>query len=278
MPPIKNTFMKNIYALLALVATTFGYSQTIIYSENFGAGTGSTNTSVAVYTAYQNASPIVYTGNSDIRTTFASTGYSEASGAGCLFLGATTTATAPEKFLMVSGINTSQFENLSLSFGHYNGITGNNIVPKIEVSVDGSNWTTLSYSRTITNTSVWEYATATGTIPATANLRIRFTNPVNSNIGYRIDDLKLTGTSTLAVNDVRKAHFNIYPTVVTNGVICITSESNKTKKITIYDSSARLVISRGTEKEINVSQLAKGTYVMNVEENGIVESKKFIIK
>jgi hypothetical protein len=39
-----------------------------------------------------------------------------------------------------------------------------------------------------------------------------------------------------------------------------------------------LVISRGTDKEINVSQLPKGTYIINVEENGIVESKKFIVK
>ncbi len=270
--------MKNIYALLLFVATTFVYSQTTIYSENFGAGTGTTNTLVTAYTGFQNSSPTNYTGNSDIRTTFPSTGYAGASGAGCLFLGATTTATPPEKFLTISGINTLQYESLSLSFGHYNGVTGNSIVPKVEVSEDGTNWTTLSYSRIVTNASVWEYATATGIIPATANLRIRFTNPVNSNIGYRIDDIKLIGNATLSVNNIKKDHFNIYPTIVTNGVICITSESNKTKKITVYDSAARLVISRGTEKEVNVSQLSKGTYVINVEENGVVESKKFIIK
>lgn len=270
--------MKNFYALLALVATTWVYSQTVIYSESFGAGTGSTNTGVSVYTGYQNSSPTIYTGNSDIRTTFPSTGYAGSSGAGCLFIGATTPATAPEKFLTISGMNTLNYSGINLSFGHYNGVTGNSIVPKVEVSEDGTNWTALSYSRIITNASVWEYATATGTIPATANLRIRFTNPVNSNIGYRIDDLKLTGTSTLAVNNTRKQHFNIYPTVVTNGIICINSESNKTKKITVYDSAARLIISRGAEKEINVSQLSKGTYVINVEENGVVESKKFIIK
>lgn len=270
--------MKNIYALVALLATTFIYSQTTIYSESFGAGTGSTNTGVAVYTSYQNASPTIYTGNSEIRTTFASTGYTGASGAGCLFLGATTTATAPEKYLTVSGINTLNYSSINLSFGHYNGVTGNSIVPKVEVSEDGTNWTDLSYSRIVTNTSVWEYATATGTIPATANLRIRFTNPVNSNLGYRIDDIKLMGTSTLAIQNVKKGNFNIYPTVVTNGIICITSASNKTKKVTVYDSSARLVLSKGTEKDLNVSQLSKGTYVINIEENGVVESKKFIIK
>jgi hypothetical protein len=270
--------MKNIYSLLLLGLTNFAVAQTTIYTENFGAGTGSTNTLVTAYSGFQSPSPINYTGNSDIRTTFPSTGYTGASAAGCLFLGATTTATLPEKFLTVSGINTSGYKDLSLSFGHYNGVTGNSIVPKVEVSEDGTNWTALSYSRIVTNISVWEYVTATGTIPAIENLRIRFTNPVNSNIGFRVDDIKLTGTQILAVNNAKKEHFNIYPTVVSNGIICITSVSNQTKKVNIYDSTAKLVISKGTDKEINVSQLPKGTYIMNIEENGAVESKKFIIK
>lgn len=270
--------MKNIYSLLLLGLTNLAIAQTTVYTENFGAGTGTTNTVVTSYSGFQNSSPVNYAGNSDIRTTFTSTGYTGVSGAGCLFLGATTSATLPEKFITISGINTSQYENLSFSFGNYNGVSGNSIVPKLEVSEDGSTWTTLSYSRIVTNTSVWEYATASGTIPATANLRIRFTNPVNSNIGFRVDDLKLTGTQTLAVNNSKKEKFNIYPTVVTNGIICVTSATNQTKKVSIYDSSARLVISKGTDKEINVSQLSKGTYIINVEENGVVESKKFIVK
>ncbi len=270
--------MKNIYTLLTLLVTSFVFAQTTIYSENFGAGTGSTNTVITSYGGFQNSVPITYTGNSDIRTTFTSTGYTGASGGGCLFLGATTTATLPEKFITISGVDTSQHNNLSLSFGHYNGVTGNSIVPKVEVSEDGTNWTSLSYSRIVTNASVWEYVTAAGTIPTTPNLRIRFTNPVSSNIGFRVDDIKLKGTQTLAVNNVKKEHFNIYPTVVTHGIICITSSNNQTKNVNIYDSSAKLVISRGTDKEINISQLPKGTYVMNVEENGVVESKKFIVQ
>lgn len=270
--------MKNIYSLFLLAITNFAIAQTTIYTENFGAGTGSTNTLVTAYSGFQSTSPVNYTGNSDIRTTSTSTGYTGASGGGCLFLGATTTATLPEKFITVSGINTSGYSDLSLSFGHYNGVTANSIVPKVEVSEDGTNWTVLSYSRINTNISVWEYVTATGTIPATENLRIRFTNPVNSNIGFRVDDIKLTGNQTLTVDNVKKEHFKIYPTVVSNGIICVTSASNQTKKVNIYDSTAKLVISRGTDKEVNVSQLPKGTYIMNVEENGVVESKKFIIK
>lgn len=271
--------MKNIYSLLLLALTNFTIAQTTIFTENFGAGTGSTNTLVSAYTGFQNPSPITYTGNSDIRTTFTSTGYTGASGAGCLFIGATTAATAPEKFLTISGIKTSEYKDMSLSFGHYNGVASTSFVPKVEISTDGSTWVALSYARVSTNASVWEYVTASGTIPATENLRIRFTNTVDSAVGYRIDDIKLIGTKEdLGVNNDNKKSFNIYPTVVSNGIICITSANHQTKNVKIYDSSAKLVISRGTQKEINVSQLPKGTYIMNVEENGVVESTKFIVK
>lgn len=107
--------MKNIYSLLLLALTNFAIAQTTIFTENFGSP--SATTTVSTYTGFQNASPIVYTGNSDIRNTFTSTGYAGASGAGCLFIGATTAATAPEKFLTISGIKTTEYKDMSLSFG-----------------------------------------------------------------------------------------------------------------------------------------------------------------
>ncbi|WP_379967754.1 T9SS type A sorting domain-containing protein [Epilithonimonas sp. UC225_85] len=269
--------MKNIYTLLSLFVMSFVFAQTTIYSESFG--TPSATTLLTAYTGYQNAAPITYSGTADVRTSTPSD-YAGASASGSVFIGAVTTASGtPIKTLIISGINTTNYTGLTLSFGHQKGTNASSNELKVEVSSDGTIWTPLTYTRpTGTGTSVWLVVMPTGTIPATSNLRIRFSNPADSNVGFRIDDVKLTGSSTLAVNNIKKEYFSIYPTVVSNGIICITSENNKTKKITVYDSAARLVISRGTEKEVNVSQLAKGTYVINVEENGIVESKKFIIK
>ena len=269
--------MKNIYALLTLLVATLVYSQTTIYSESFG--TPAATTLLTAYTGYQNSAPITYSGTADVRTSTPSD-YAGASASGCVFIGAVTSASGtPVKTLIIGGINTANYTNLALSFGHQKGTNASSNELKVEVSSNGTDWAPLTYTRpTGSGTSVWLIITPTGTIPSTSSLSIRFSNPADSNVGFRIDDVKLTGNLTLAVNNIKKDHFNIYPTVVTNGVICVTSESNKTKKITVYDSSARLVISRGTEKEVNVSQLAKGTYVINVEENGIVESKKFIIK
>lgn len=269
--------MKNIYALLTFLVTSFVFAQTTIYSENFG--NPSATTLLTAYTGYQNSAPITYSGTADVRTSTPSD-YSGASGQGCVFIGAVTAASGnPAKTLIISGINTSGYQDLALSFGHQKGTNASSNELKVEVSSNGTDWTQLNYTRsTGSGTSVWLVVTPTGTIPATSNLSIRFTNPLDSNVGFRVDDLKLTGTQTLAVNNVKKEHFNIYPTVVTNGIICVTSANNQTKKVNIYDSSAKLVISRGTDKEINVSHLTKGTYIMNVEENGVVESKKFIVK
>lgn len=274
---LKTVFMKNIYAFLSLLVTTFIFAQTTIYSESFGTPTATTL--LTAYTGYQNGSPIVYSGTADVRTSTPSD-YPGASASGCVFLGAFTTASGtPAKTLIISGIDTSGYSNIALSFGHQKGTNAGSNELKVEVSANGTTWTPLTYTRpTGSGTSIWLVVTPTGTIPATSNLSIRFTNPLDSNVGFRVDDVKLTGTQTLAVSNAKKEKFNIYPTVVSNGIIYITSDNNQTKKVSIYDSSARLVISKGTDKEINVSQLDKGTYIINVEENGAVESKKFIIK
>mgnify|MGYP003574879949 CR=1 FL=1 len=269
--------MKNIYALLAFLATTLVYSQTTIYSESFGSPAATTL--VTAYNGYQNSAPITYSGTADVRTSTPSD-YAGASASGCVFFAGVTSASGtPIKTLTVGGINTTNYTDLALSFGQQKGTNAASNELKVEVSSDGTNWTALSYSRpTGTGTSNWLVIKPTGTIPSTATLSIRFSNPADSNVGFRIDDLKLTGSETLAVNNTKKENFNIYPTAVGNGIVYVTSPSTGLKNIKIYDASAKLVISTATPKEVNVSKLAKGTYIMNVEENGVSQTKKFIVK
>lgn len=269
--------MKNIYALLAFLATTLVYSQTTIYSESFG--TPAATTLVTAYNGYQNTAPITYSGTADVRTSTPSD-YAGASGSGCVFFANVTSASGtPIKTLTIGGINTTNYTDLALSFGQQKGTNVASNELKVEVSSNGNNWTPLTYTRpTGSGTSTWLVIKPTGTIPSTATLSIRFSNPADSNVGFRIDDLKLTGSETLAVNDNKKESFNIYPTAVSNGIVYVTSSSNSLKNIKIYDASAKLVTTTATQKEVNVSKLAKGTYIINVEENGISHSKKFIVK
>lgn len=145
--------------------------------------------------AFQHSGTYTYTGSGDVRNTLPSTGgYTGASGGGNVFL------TTGGKTFEMSGINTTGYTSLSLSVGHYKSTTTASNELTIEVSTDGVAYTALSYSRpTGTGTAVWLLVTPSGTIPATANLRIRFTN-TSSTAMFRVDDLTLSGVAPLGVS------------------------------------------------------------------------------
>ena len=166
-----------------------GGTTSTIFSENMGAPTA--NTSIAVNT-FQNSGTLSFAGTGDVRTSTPSSGYTGASGGGNVFI----TQTA-NLFFEISGINTTGYSNLTLSFGHHkNTIAGSNELA-VEFSADGSNYSPLSYSRpTGSGTATWLLVTPTGTIPATANLRIRF-RQTSTSTQFRIDDVKLTGVADI---------------------------------------------------------------------------------
>ncbi|MEY4487767.1 MAG: hypothetical protein RIQ79_275, partial [Verrucomicrobiota bacterium] len=139
---------------------------------------------------FQNTSPITFAGTGDVRSTSNSTGfYTGASGGGNVFITNTVGLN-----LTISGINTSAYSSLSLSIGHNKSTTAGNNELAIEVSSDGTTYTALTYSRpTGSGTTGWLLINPTGTIPSTANLRIRF-RQTGTATQFRIDDVKLTGT------------------------------------------------------------------------------------
>lgn len=165
----------------------FGFSGTI-YSENMGTLGGSVN--VNSYTGFQNTLPFAYTSTQtlvDVRTTTSSSGYSGASGSANLFFG---TSGGNNKQVIISGINTLGYTSLTLSYGLLRTTVNHDMT--VEVSSDGTNYTPLTVTQPPT-ASTWALITASGTIPSTENLRIRFTK--NSTTSFRLDDVKLTGTT-----------------------------------------------------------------------------------
>lgn len=176
--------MKKIYSLFLLVITSVSFGQTF-FSENMGT-TASGNPLITAYTGFQNASPIVYTGTGDLRTTTASTGYVGASGSVNVFLSNTTTA----EFFQIDGLNTSAYNtaNLQLKFGYLaNSVANAGLI--VEVSTNaGTTWTPLTYTPN-TNAN-WNLVTITSGIPSSATLSIRFTQP-NLSAQIRIDDVSL---------------------------------------------------------------------------------------
>lgn len=163
------------------------FSQTPLFTENCGTPTGTT--SITAYTGWQNNSTLTFSGTADLRTTTASTGYTGASGNGNVFI-----TNIVGRNLTIGSINTINYVNLALSVGVFKSTTASNGSElKIEVSEDGVTYTVLTYTLpTGTGTAKWHLVNPTGTIPATANLRIRFRN-TSTTPQFRVDDIKLVG-------------------------------------------------------------------------------------
>lgn len=176
--------MRYFITLLIFLSSFYSFPATI-FSENMGTPGGTTT--VAAHT-FQNTG-LTFTGTADVRNTAASAGYTGASGNGNVFF---TNVTGRE--FVIGGINTVGYTSLTLSFGHFKNLAASTNELAVEVSTDGTTYTPLSYVRS-GGGSTWALVTATGTIPATANLRIRFRQTINTANGFfRIDDVKLEGT------------------------------------------------------------------------------------
>lgn len=177
---------KLVLVLISFFCTSHSKAQTTIFSENVG--TVSSTTSISSHTGWQNNGLFTFTGTGDVRNTTPSSGYSGSSGNANVFI----TGTVGLNF-QISGINTTGFSNLTLTFGQWkSGAVGAANLLVVEVSSDGTNYTALTYSRT--DGSTWALISPTGSIPSTSNLRIRFRNPATTQ-QFRIDDIRLTGVS-----------------------------------------------------------------------------------
>ncbi|WP_293873211.1 T9SS type A sorting domain-containing protein [Flavobacterium sp.] len=184
--------MKKIYSLLLLVISSVSFGQTL-YSENMGVPTATTT--VASYitgtapATFQNSSPIVYSGNGDIRVSSASSTYTGASGGGNAYLAATA-----GKYFQIDGINTTGYTsaNLRLSFGYLTALFAT-VQVVVEYSTNASaatpTWTPITFTN---NTSAsWTLVSIPGGIlPVSSTLSLRFSQPAV--LGQiRIDDVKV---------------------------------------------------------------------------------------
>lgn len=77
------------------------------------------------------------------------------------------------------------------------------------------------------------------------------------------------------------ADLSIYPNPVSNGKthVFITSKLNASKLIEFYNVLGKRIFStRLKGKELNISNLNKGVYLLKITENNISETRKLIIK
>jgi len=160
-----------LLVLLALLAIGSAFGQTTFYNETMG--TVAATTAIAAHETANGFSVVAatYSGTADVRATTASTGYTGASGGANVFFTNTI-----GRYLLVEGIDSSAYTDITMTFGHYKSTTAANNELTVEVSSDGTNWSPMTYSRpTGTGTTTWLLISPTGSIPSASNLRLRFT-------------------------------------------------------------------------------------------------------
>ena len=74
---------------------------------------------------------------------------------------------------------------------------------------------------------------------------------------------------------------SIYPNPASSGKVSvfISSKDNLTKKISVFDVLGKQIHTTVlTGKELNISNLGKGVYILKIIENNISETRKLVIK
>lgn len=74
-------------------------------------------------------------------------------------------------------------------------------------------------------------------------------------------------------------NLNIYPNPVGNGRIFLTSKTNSIKEIEIFDVLGKRVLQISiTTKELNVSMLSPGVYIIKIKEGDQRATRKLVVK
>ncbi|OYU81080.1 MAG: secretion protein [Flavobacterium sp. BFFFF1] len=90
------------------------------------------------------------------------------------------------------------------------------------------------------------------------------------------------GVSAQEVNKQQPAvteGLNFYPNPVSNGKIYITSKTTLEKEISIFDVLGKRVFQlTTTNKELNISTLSPGVYIIKIKEGDATATRKLIVK
>lgn len=114
---------------------------------------------------------------------------------------------------------------------------------------------------------------------------------LNSGISYQYTDngwVKLSPPSPGSLNDdqttlpVRQNEiedFAMYPNPVSNGELYLTSRDRAEKQVEIYALTGQQVYSKkvGVKETMNISSLTSGMYIVRIEEEGKIATRKLVI-
>ena len=90
-----------------------------------------------------------------------------------------------------------------------------------------------------------------------------------------------TGNNTASLKNNAISGFATYPNPVSEGILNISSASSSTKNLTIFNLLGKKVLSSsfsGIKKDIDVSSINAGMYILKVTEEGKTATKKLVIR
>ncbi|HEX9981304.1 MAG TPA: T9SS type A sorting domain-containing protein [Flavobacterium sp.] len=87
------------------------------------------------------------------------------------------------------------------------------------------------------------------------------------------------GRQMSKIQDSAIEGLNFYPNPVSNGKIYITSKSSLDKEVTIFDVLGKKVLQTVVNsKEMNISNLSPGVYIIKIREDESTATRKLIVK
>jgi hypothetical protein len=73
--------------------------------------------------------------------------------------------------------------------------------------------------------------------------------------------------------------FNMYPNPVTNGKVYITTKNDSEKSIIVFDVLGKKIIETlMSSRELNISNLSPGVYIIKVNEENASTTRKLIVR
>lgn len=99
----------------------------------------------------------------------------------------------------------------------------------------------------------------------------------NDEFIFMVDDFSVTTTGTTSTQDFEKLGLSMYPNPVSNVLNIVAANGNDIQNIMVTDINGRTV-KQATTSQVNVSDLAQGTYLVKVTTTQGVATSKFIKK
>jgi hypothetical protein len=194
-----------------------------------------------------------------------------------------------EDWLISPAFNPNEYESLQLSFWNTSGYDGpqlqayylsnysDDVTSATQTEISGINW-----HDGVTNWQ-WVYS---GEIDlsylseSSINIAFKFTSTNTQSATWEIDDIKLSGQSTVSNEDIQSSDIQLYPNPA-NEVIYL-NKTSSLSEIIIYNITGQKMYARtvsGSKLTIDVSSFTSGIYFMQIQkEQGLRQTLKFIVQ